>query len=394
VASNSLGRLNIRYDPSLPTYFSLEVLSDSRDDSPVGSHIYLLLSLLLSFSAFAGLMPVRSLLQRLLFVAFFTYSSAKSLEQIAFPDTLSDTVVTVDRGIFGLPWLSCVALSFFGTSTVLNAAVSVPGSSGQWITALFVVSPLLFFFSIIIEQADHYLAPLCSASSFSHIVVAVCSRVLEFSRQHDPLYLANAATKSSVPFTESVCVISACVGFLFGAISCWLSRHLVFFDFALPLLSLVFYTTGDGFVVPATPALGVAALVSSLWWIMSAIYSLFLKGHDGLQFLQEFRSSSSSFLFEDVDVSIWNGEDEVVLRWVTLLHVGLLLVALPGVILSFLRRRNESEDLMFVLAVVSLLSAILSQIWSIRLLGLISALYAAWRCHDIGRNIRKGDQTI
>jgi hypothetical protein len=396
VASNSLGRLNIRYDPSLPTLFSFEVLDEPLGDSSRGgAHGYLLLSLLLSFSAFAGVMPVRSLLPRLLFVAIFTFVSAKSLEQITFPDTVSETVVTVDGGLFGLPWLSCLALSFFGTSTVLNAAVSVPGSSGQWMTALLVACPFLSLVWIAIEQADHYLAPLCFASSLTHIVVAACSRVLEFSRQHDPVYLANsAAAKSSVPFTESVCVISSCVGFLFGAIACWFSRHLVLFDFALPLLSLVFYTTGDGNVIPSTPALGVVAIVSSLWWIVSAIYSLFLKGHDGLQFLQQFRSSSTPFLLDDVDASIWNGDDEVAFRWITVLHIGLLLVALPGIILSFLRRRNESEDLMFVLAVVSLLSAILSQIWSIRLLGVVSALYAAWRCYDIGRNIRKGDQTI
>jgi hypothetical protein len=412
MASNSLGQLSFRYDPSQPIPFSFELLTNGDPSSSTGSHIFYILSLLLAFSAFAGLLPVRSLIPRLLFVVVFTFFSAKALEQVAFPLVTSEEVVTVDGGMFALPWLSCITLCFLGTSTVLNASTSSAAmgaqGSGQWVMALFVASPIVFFIWILIEESFHLLAPLSLACCLVNGVVAFCSRMIEFARQHDPVYLSNSSTKVAssstsstvpvTPFAESVCVICSCVAFISGIFTCWLSRHLVLFDFAIPLLSLIFYTTGDGTLIQATPALGISASLSSLWWILSALFSLFLKGHDGLQFLNQFSSgggsSSSFFLFEDVNVSIWNDNDEIFFSWVTFLHLGLLFLTLPGVILSFLRRRQESEDLMFILAAVSLLSAIISQIWSLRLLGLTSAVYSAWRCYDIGHNTRRSDQTI
>jgi hypothetical protein len=421
MASNSLGQLSVRYDPSQPIPVTFELLGTPGYSSSGDSHIFHILSLLLAFSAFAGLLPVRSLIPRLLFVIIFTSCSAKALEQIAFPLLSSEEVVTLDGGIFGLPWLSCLTLCFLGTSTVLNASSASMGSSGQWIMAIFGASPLLFFLWIFLEESFHLLAPLSFACCLVNGVVALCSRMIEFARQHDPAYLATisstkttqqhqqrsgaaaAAVGVTRPFVESVCVMCACVGFVYGILTSWLSRHSVTFDFIIPLLSLLFYTTGDGTLIPSTPALGISACLSSIWWILSALFSLFFKGHDGLQFLNQFvtSSSSNSFLLfslggvlEDANVSIWNDNDEIIFNWMTILHIGLLCLTLPGLILSFLRRRQESEDLMFILAAVSLLSAIISQIWSLRLLGLISALYSAWRCYDIGHNTRRSDQTI
>lgn len=390
VASNSMGQFNIRYDPTYAFPFTVEMHTDLNSSS--APHIFALLSLLLAFSAFAGLLPVRSLLPRLLFVALFTYFSSRALEQFAYPLLNTEGVVSLDGNAFGLPWISCLTFCFFGTSTVLN--VSSPGNSGQWIMAIFATSPGVFLLWMVIEESYHLLTPLCFAASLSHIAVAVCSRIIEFARQHDPVFLSHSIQPTSVPFAESVCILCATFGFVFGVVTCWLTRHSVFFDFAIPLLSLVFYTTGDGRVVKYTPALAISATISSCWWVISALYSILLKGHDGLQFLNHFQSSSTSFLFEDLEISIWNENDEVVFRWMCLLHVFLLLLALPGVILPFLRRQNESEDLMFILGVVGALVAIVSQVWSIRLLGIVSGLYSAWRCLDVGRNVRKSDQTI
>lgn len=389
VATNSLGQFSFRYDPTYPIPIMLEVHPDLNPSSV--SHLDFLLSFILAFSAFAGLMPIRSLVPRLLFVVLFTYFSSKALEQIAYP-TLTQGVVTLDGGIFGFPWISCLTLCFFGTSTVLH--VSSPGTSGQWIIAILTASPMFFLIWMVIEESDQLFTPLCFSASLTHISVALCSRIIEFARQHDPVYLSHSTPAASIPFAESVCILSATFGFVFGLISCWLNRHAVFFDFAIPVLALVFCTTGDGRLLHSTPAFGISASISALWWVISALYSLLLKGHDGLQFLQHFQSSSSSFLFEDLAISIWNENDEIVFRWMTLLHLCLLLFALPGVILPFLRRQNESDDLMFVLGIVGALVAIVSQVWSIRLLGVVSALYSAWRCLDIGRNVRKSEQTI
>jgi hypothetical protein len=388
-ASESLGHLNIVYDPSSPFYFTLNFLVPETEGESDTSNIYLILAFLLALFAFSGLMPVRSLLPRLLFITAFTYLSAKSLEQVSFP-------FATEGSMFGLPWICCLLLTLFGTSTVLNASASATGNSGHWMMGIFVGSPLLFLLWIALDSSEvQHLSGVCFASSLSHILVSSCCRVVEFSRQHDPTYLSRSTNKTIIPFAESVCVICSCAGFFYGLIYSWLSRHAIVFDMMIPVLSLVFSTTTDGAIVNDLPSLGFAALISSLWWMGSALYSLFLKGRDGLQFLQQFESSSSIvFLFEDVDISVWNDQDQVIGKWITFLHLFLLILPLPGLYLSFLRRPKESEDLMFVLAILGVLSAIISQVWSIRLLGVTCALYSGWRCFDIGKNVRKSDQVI
>lgn len=344
-------------------------------------------------------MPVRTIIPRLLFIATFTYCGAKSLEYIGYPTIHPDLNTTYD-GIFSFTWISSFILCFLGTSTILNASASISGNSGRWFLGLFVIFPFCcILWIVLVPSLNDHLSGFCFITSLTHILVSISCRITEFSRQHDPIHIARTASSSSsknkniIPFTESVCIITSFVGFFFGLSCCWLIRHQVYFDFIIPLLSLVFFTTADGAFLERIPALGISAFISSIWWILSALYSILLKGHDGLQFLQSFSSSKVTF-WEDANISIWNDQDEIIFQWMTLAHIIILIVILPGFILSILRRKTESEDLMFVLAVLSLLAGITSQIWSLRLLGFTTALYSAWRCYDIGQSTRKSDQVI
>jgi hypothetical protein len=73
----------------------------------------------------------------------------------------------------------------------------------------------------------------------------------------------------------------------------------------------------------------------------------------------------------------------------------MLIVPLPGIALGVLRRKDDSsEELLFVLAIVSLLPIVGAQVNSIRYLGIVGSLFAAWRCYDIGLTQRNSDRLI
>lgn len=115
------------------------------------------------------------------------------------------------------------------------------------------------------------------------------------------------------------------------------------------------------------------ACVASAWWLSSGFYSIFVSGFSAdwwsaneVFSFSEFRRSSfaGTGLFPDEDVAIWT--DGVSLMTVTV-HFVLMFVPLPGLLLGLLyKRKEDSEEVFFVLAAASSLSIIGAQINSIR----------------------------
>lgn len=293
--------------------------------------------------------------------------------------------------MFSFPWLCCIISTFLATSTVLNAsASSATSSTSSWILAIFICVPFSFLiWAIVDESHEHYVHNVYWVAAITTGAATLSCRALDISRQGDPSYLARkaAAKKSSgssaLSYTESVCTICASAGFFFSILLSASDRHRNM-DFDLPLASLLILCVRSGGLIPSTPSTVVAVMLSSCWWTMSGFYSVLLKGHDGLQFLHGFASPDESYgFFSDRDVSVWSGSTGDGISWLTYMHIVLLFLPLPSILLSFLRRNNESESLVFVLASISCLSAVASQLWSIRLLGFVGAIYGGWRCYEI-----------
>lgn len=322
----------------------------------------------------------------------------------AFPLTVNNSVVTADDDIFAFPWMCCILSTTLATSTVLNAcAVSGTGtsSSGSWILAVFTCIPFAFLIWTLVDAShEQYIHNVYWVAVITTSATALCCRTLEISRQGEPTYAARkaAAKKNSgssvISYTESICTICASVAFFFGVLLSASDRHRNL-DFDLPFASLILLTVRTGGLMPGRHSIAIAVLLSSIWWTISGIYSIFLKGHDGLQFLHGFVSpDESTGFFSDRNVSIWSQESAGGISLLTYLHMILLVLPLPAIMVSFLRRTNESESLVFVLAAMSCLSAVGSQLWSVRLLGFVGAIYAGWRCYEIENTLTTSRGTI
>lgn len=86
-------------------------------------------------------------------------------------------------------------------------------------------------------------------------------------------------------------------------------------------------------------------------------------------------------VFGAENVSFWNNDN----LWYPSLHILLLLVPLPAIYLGYMRSKGDTEDVLFILALLSVLSVVGSGCSAVRLLGVSGVVFGSWRCYDIGQ---------
>jgi len=97
-------------------------------------------------------------------------------------------------------------------------------------------------------------------------------------------------------------------------------------------------------------------------------------------------------LFKDEDISIWSSNTPY--HWLPILNLLLALIPLPAIIVSYLRRKTDTEDMVFVLAILACVSIVGAQCWSVRYLGMSGLVFAAYRCWEIGAVHSVGNRLI
>jgi hypothetical protein len=190
-----------------------------------------------------------------------------------------------------------------------------------------------------------------------------------------------------------VCSSSASLAFIWGFVASLLSPH-VASDLAIPLLSLLFILTTKTSALIDVSAVKTSCLISATWWTFSALYATSLKGlFSNLDHFDAFHLGNNKVtggLFGDGEVSFWM-LDSV---WVPLMNLALVFVPIPAIYMSVVPQKSTSEDMMFILSIISALSIIGPSIWSIRFLGLLGLLMGTHRCNEIGNNQKISNRII
>jgi len=371
VASRALP-LSFEIDPNSPTYLIVSLHPDLAENH---NAVFLLLSSLLLVSAAINVIPVKQAIPRLLFLIVFSYCSARALLGWCFPLSLNND--SPQHGILQLPWLYCICTSFLASSTSVHSGLSskpkdTPDTPvGSVMFVCFACLPFGALAWTLIEGTLHenYQGILWTAA-VSNGFIAVSTRAAEISREIKGLRGLKDAS------SMSVCMLSTVSGIFWTAIASVLT-HTVSSDVTIPLSCLLLLTLKRNLIYDIHP-LALAGLVSSIWWIISAIYSIFIKGYSS-KYLSNFEINVGIFGVENV--SFWNNDT----LWFPLLQLLLLLVPIPAVYLGYLRRKDDSEDVMFILALLSVLSVVGSGCSAIRLIGVSGVVFASYRCYDIGQ---------
>jgi hypothetical protein len=385
IATGIVGPPTLTIDLSSPYYFSLSMhpeLATMNEDSG----IYLIVAVLLLLSAQVNILAVKKSIPRLIFLLSFSYCAAKTSLAWAFPLALNSD--SPQHGTFQLPWIYCLSLSIIGSSSAVHASLGNSSSISSWIFIISAIIPLAaVLFAIASDDLIEYYNGIIWNAIFVNSSIAIITRISEISRDIQALKTGRPGiSPKDSPASASICVLASILG-IFWTVLMTIENHHINPDFAIPMSCLLLLCTRKGIIVNDTHPLAVIALFVSIWWYCSIFYSIFIKGF-GMD------KTKDEFIFaiwgESIDTSIWTSYS----IWVPISNIMMAFLPLPALILSYLRRKGESEDIMFVLAILCVLPIIGSALHSIRLLGLVGTIFASWRCHDVGVMQKRSDRLI
>lgn len=219
----------------------------------------------------------------------------------------------------------------------------------------------------------------------------------------------NAGWPAPDSFTALTATMCGILGFIWMAIACIHSSH-ISSDLGVLLSSLLLLLADRGslFGDKYTPQLQVAGGISSVWLINSALYSIFvmhseleeilfkdagnhvtstLRSGDALGFLADL--PTLDFLPDRV-VSIWSADG-----WLPpLLATSGVILCIPVITFSLMKRRDESDDWIFAFALLAAVAAMIGPIWSIRLLGFLGIAFGAHRLNELSTVKKISDRML
>lgn len=234
-----------------------------------------------------------------------------------------------------------------------------------------------------------------ATAQFTLTAIAVRARSLhaEFFPVRGAVATVPSADLAPDLVTLLVCSSSAILAFVWGFIASILSPH-VANDISIPLLSLLVILTSKNSMIIDISSVKTSCIISCSWWTFSALYATLIKGLfsqiDRFDAFHLGNSKISGGLFGDGEISFWMSDS----IWVPSINLILIFVPLPAIIMSVMSKKGTTEDMMFILAIISSLSIIGSNIWSIRFLGLLGLLMGTQSCNEIGNNQKISNRII
>jgi hypothetical protein len=273
----------------------------------------------------------------------------------------------------------CLISTFAASSAAIHSTTSVShaprageasSSSGSFMFVFSACMPAGALAWALVEDTlhEHFVGIFWVAAAVN-AMIAISTRAAELSNEIKELKMKNAGTlgREGGGFgatSASVCVLSAFLGILWAIGAAMATPH-VSSDLAVPAACLLLLCTRRNLIVEDTHPLAIVGAAASLWWTCSALYAVFIKGysHPYVPLFSTFDRGVG--LLGEENVSFWTASSS----WIPWVNFALTFVPLPAIILGFIRRKGESEEIVFVLAVLSILSIVGAQCMSVRLLG-------------------------
>ena len=365
---------------------------------------FLVLSVALAVAALLQVFPIMSPLPRLLYVVIFSFTCGMALLGWGFPAALGQAgASTSDTSLLfatSAESVYCVGSALLATSAVFHTLSSSNSALSKIIVGVWSLIPVSFLVFCMVSYQDGGDSSVYEGICWVAIAVAsgigITVRYIDWFVELTALPTVSlsasvatptpAATKPSSNLVKSKAAIignfCAHVGIVYTYLACACST-LLNRDVLIPLSFCLLFCTRKGYTVfnQQFPVAVSVVMYSSLFWVCSALYSLLLKGYEGLQAYEYLEGFSLSLgILRDENVSIWTAPS----AWMTI--VNLVLLCCPLFVLyscyrslhhrqqvgSNPRAAAKAQDSLFVFTLLCILSIVASQIWSIRLLGVVS----------------------
>lgn len=313
--------------------------------------LFAALSLMLVVAAVTSAFPTRRPMSRLFFAILFSLCAARALLGWGFRDTLDE-----DK----MDWLSrpsiyCFISALFSTFAALNG--SLPRSSYAAVvvflcaTFIPITAVLYIWFALGLEALNDYINGIVWVAAVLHAGIGISVRAIELMRDVEALHSLQSTVDGSGlggggvlsrenPVASRICLATAvlCVMWtvvaslgISSTLGSWIGP-----DLLIPFSTLILLCTRKGGIIFGKHPLVVSALLASLWWLGSAVHSIFILREDTSY--DPFKDGAFN-LFKDGTVSIWTSES----MFMPGLHICLCLSPLPSILLSFVRVAGVNE---------------------------------------------------
>lgn len=144
------------------------------------------------------------------------------------------------------------------------------------------------------------------------------------------------------------------------------------------------------FVIGLHPA-ELSILTCLSWWFLRMLYLIFIEGFGEDPMLTETLRYEHVNYLASKPVSIWIS---LLPSWLIFGNFVMGLIPIPAILASCIKRKDQSEEFMFVLAAISLIPLIGAQANCIRFFGGFATVYASWRCYQIGLRSNMSERII
>lgn len=387
VAMEGFGHLNLTMEQTSSHYLTIAF----HPDMNVQEHpaLFFALTTALSGLAWIGLIPLNSLFMCVLYSLLFGFISSKAMLSWAFPLSLADNSFTHE--IFAFPFSYLYASKFLLTLVaVWNPSASGKQGSSMVTKGALVLACAMPFFGLLWAISTNVYPQAHVGIEWSAVVgfVTLCgtTRLREIYNDTTGALSGNAGRGESREM--SPCIPCATLAVFFTSMAVFTS-HGLDRDIFVPLSSLAFLCTSPGAVLPGKAPVMVVGAICAAFWTLSALYAVLVKGYGLDPSVVAFEGPQDMFHL-DSDVSIWTNDSKL---W-PLINLVLVLAPLPGVISGLFPRVGRSEDIIFVLAVLSLVPVFAAQISSLRYLGIVGMLFAAWKGYRVSDLQHRSDRLI
>jgi len=367
IAFEGFGHLNVTIETTEESNLTLLL----HPDLHIHEHpaLFLILSSALTGLAWVGLIPVGQFFVSLLYSGLFAFISTKAMIGWAFPLSLASDSLTHNLASFPFIYLLC--------SKFLISMVGVGQGGSPLNNILLALSCLAPFIGLFYTNNTDALGGIAWSAVVGYAGLAATSRLRE-------IYLEESGHPPSAFSPALPCAFLT----IFWATLAVTQSHTLDHDIFIPLSSLVLLSTAPGAVVRDLPPLTVAGAFCASFWTISALYAILCKGYGEDPAVAAFQAQPHDIFGLDSDVSVWTNDS----IW-PLINLALLLPPLPGVVLGLVWKRGQ-EEVLFVLAVLSLVPVFAAQIGSLRYLGVLGMLLSSWRGYHLGKVQQQSDMLI
>ncbi len=399
-------------DIALGTHSRTHSLTHSLTRSNAGNSIhiehngvYVILSLLLLLAVGLNVLKIKNVFSRLLFVVAFSYCAGRTLLSVGFPLSLNNNAL---HDTLSLPWSYSLGSAILATSSVIHA-MSAPATSSAittgWMYSLLCILPIAaLIYSFVFDCLYVYSSGIIGIAAVANALVCVFTS--------ETVCMLNGLVPTiSISLT---CFMSAIVTILWTILGSLGHAH-TYADITIPVALFLLCLTRKGVIMEDMHPAYVTLALCALWWVVSGVISVFLKGYfqsaDVFAFLHPVRDTS---YFSDGNVSVWTAES----AWYPLSTIVLILIPLPAIYIPITMTKQEySVDMLFMISVISAISIVGANInryvylayslthllthsltyllthsltyslthslHSVRLLGITGTALAGWKCYQI-----------